>query len=214
MYIKIIFPVKIMEEIREKFKSLIESGDVAMAITYIEEATKISRQRSINRSFRESSREGKMGNLENSQYLFITVNPAPECTLDTFKHLINKMLTKKWLSKYIYVLEQRGVDEDTMGKGFHMHMIIQPPEGKSKAHIIREIGNTYKKVCDVTNFHCYNTKYIDQEEYLRKLEYMLGVKESTSDNKKDLKQAMDKVWRQKENLQSYYFLNIDIGHYG
>lgn len=147
-------------------------------------------------------------------YIWLCVNPSQTLTLCEFKKMIDKMVTKKWLTSYVYVLEQRGMTEEELGKGFHLHAIIKKPDDKKPSHCIRELSNTFKKACDVSNFHFFQTKFIDEAEKERKLEYILGQKEYTDENRKDLKQIMDKVWRQKFNIQPYFFSNIDIGRYG
>lgn len=146
-------------------------------------------------------------------YIWLCVNPSQTLTLAEFKKMIDKMVTKKWLDTYVYVLEQRGMTEEELGKGFHLHAIIKRPDDKKPSHCVRELSNTFKKACDVSNYHFFQTKFIDEAEKDRKMEYILGQKEYTEENRKDLKQIMDKVWRQRFNIQPYFFSNIDIGKY-
>lgn len=150
---------------------------------------------------------------KNNPYIWLCVNPGPTVTFNDFKLLVNKMITKVWIKSYVYVYEQRGINEMEVGKGFHLHAIIKRPDDKKPSHCVRELSNTFKKCCDTSNFHFFQTKFIDEDEYRRKLEYILGTKESTSENQKDLKQAMDKVFRGKYLLKPFYFLDIDIGKY-
>lgn len=204
-----------MDKLYVRLQHAQEDNDISRMISILEEIQHISRtvvQRETIKSIHNNSlKERKESSIQ--PYIFITVNPNATCSLQDFSNLINKMLLKKWLTSYIYVIEQRGQTEEDMGKGFHMHLVITKPEGKSAAHCIREIGSTFKKICDISNFHCYNTKSISEEEYQRKLKYMLGEKESTSDNRKDLKQSMDKIWRVRNNIEPFYFSNISIGEY-
>lgn len=141
-------------------------------------------------------------------YIFVTINPEPNCALKDFLTVHNKAISKTWMTHYIYVIEQRGINEDEIGKGFHIHMIIQR-NGKKPSHIIRELSNTYKKVCDTSNYHFFNTKQINQEEFSRKLEYILGTKHSDDNNNKDIKQKYDKIFRQKNNLKISYMQGLE-----
>lgn len=153
------------------------------------------------------------GKEEKKPYLWLTVNPASECSLEDFKRLVQKCFSKKWIKSYVYVYEQRGTSMEDIGRGYHIHAIISKPEHKPQTHCIREIANTFSKCCDVTNYHCFNTKWIGQEEYVRKLGYILGDKESTPENNKQLKQEMDKIWREMRQIDKKYNVNIDIGQY-
>lgn len=204
-----------MEEYGKRIHEAMQEEDYSRAIRLMEEQQNILRialQRKVLKTIHTNpSTERK--EISTYSYCFITVNPQPLITLKDFQKNIDKMLQKKWLTQYVYVLEQRGTCEEELGKGFHLHMIIMKPEGKSQAHCIREIASTFKKQCDTSNYHCYNTKWINEEEYKRKLEYILGTKESTEENNKQLKQEYDKIWREKCQIQPFYFLNIDIGQY-
>lgn len=150
----------------------------------------------------------------NKPYIWLCVNPNSTYTFNEFRNLVNKMVSKVWVKSYVYVFEQRGVNESEAGKGFHLHAIIKRPDDKKPSHCIRELSNTFKKCCDTSNYHFFQTKFIDIDEYNRKLEYILGTKDSNDENQKDLKQNMDKYWRGKNFIKPFYFLNIDIGRYG
>ena len=146
-------------------------------------------------------------------FIWLTVNPEPTVGFGDFRHLVTKAFKKTWLDQYVYVFEQRGTTEVELGKGFHLHAIIGIPLDKKPSSCIRELGNTFKKCCDISNYHFFQTKLIDHEEYKRKQEYILGKKQSTTENMKAQKQEMDIQWRQVCQIDPYYFLNIDIGHH-
>lgn len=157
---------------------------------------------------------GEKGEEISRPYIWLCVNPNSTYTFNEFQKLVSKMLSKVWLTDYVYVYEQRGITEEEMGKGFHLHAIIKKPDNKKPSHCVRELASTFKKCCDTSNYHFFQTKMIDESEKDRKLEYILGTKQTTDENQKDLKQAMDKVWRQKIGIPPYFFSNIDIGRYG
>lgn len=195
---------------RKRIEQAMLENDYSRAIVLMEElhnASRITRQRSMVKSILQNSCPERK---ETSDMLWITVNPNPDITFNDFRKYVEKCFLKKWLTKYVYVYEQRGQTMEELGKGFHLHAIIQKPEDKSRAHCIREIGNSFKKCTDVSNYHFYNTKWIDTEEYKRKLKYILGEKVSTEDNNKALKQEMDVHWRKLRNIPQYNILNIEI----
>jgi len=140
-------------------------------------------------------------------HLFITINPPPTLKLDIFINTINKTLSKNWIDGYIYVIEQRGENEEDLGKGFHTHVLIKLLTHKKQSEINREIKNTWKKILDIDNYHILNIKYIDDAEQKRKQGYILGTKKDVI---KHVKQKMDIIYRQKNNLRKYYFLNYII----
>lgn len=142
---------------------------------------------------------------ENSKYVFITINPNAFITLLDFINKINKMMAKKWITNYLYVYEQRGEHLGELGKGFHFHLILQKPKTKSYAHMLRELSNSANSVCDSSNFHFFNIKSISEEECQRKIIYITGSK---ADASKHLKQEMDIIWRQNNNLKSFYNIGI------
>jgi hypothetical protein len=63
------------------------------------------------------------------------------------------MMSKKWITNYLYVYEQRGGDEAELGKGFHFHCILEKPKSKAYSHMITELSNSANAVCDSSNFH-------------------------------------------------------------
>lgn len=108
-------------------------------------------------------------------------------------------MSKTWISYYVYVLEQRAENVEELGRGFHTHIIFN--KGIKNNKVVLEMSNTFKKMCDVSNFHFFNLKAIGEEEHKRKLEYITGIK---ADDAKHLKQEMDVIWREKLGLKKYY----------
>lgn len=156
---------------------------------------------------------GEKRENNNQPYIWLCVNPNGTYSLEEFKKLVGKMTSKVWVSSYVYVYEQRGVIYEEKGKGFHLHAIIKRPDDKKPSHCVRELANTFKKCCDVTNYHFFQTKFIDEPEKDRKLKYILGEKESTAENMKDVKQSWDKEWRMDVGLEQKYYLDFNIGEY-
>lgn len=144
-------------------------------------------------------------NIElNKEWYFLTINPRPDIKLQEFMKTIQKALSKVWITYYIFVIEQRGESEAELGKGFHTHIIFN--KGIKHCKVVQEMANTFKKMCDTSNYHLFNLKNIGDEEKKRKIEYITGSKK---DEEKHLKQQMDIIFRKKENLKSYYILGED-----
>lgn len=96
------------------------------------------------------------------EWYFLTVNPKPDITLTEFMKTIDKALRKKWITYFIMVIEQRGECEEELGKGFHTHIIFN--KGIKHCKVITEMSNTFKKMCDTSNYHLFNLKSIGEEE--------------------------------------------------
>lgn len=133
------------------------------------------------------------------QYYFITICPYDDVRLQDFLKVIEKVLKKKWMQSYVYVIEQRQSDENQPIHGIHCHMIVQRID-IAKSDVIREVYNTCKKV--VGSKQSIDVKLLKtQQELDIRLKYILGKK---SDEEKQLKQIVDKKFRCQNGLEPYY----------
>lgn len=138
---------------------------------------------------------------EKTNYLFINVNPAPNHSLLYFQQVIEKALKKVWIKDYCYVLEQRAETEEEAGKGFHTHIIIEKIPEKQYSQCIKELGRSFSKVCDTSNYHLFSGAIIKESDINKRREYILGVK---NDTQKHQKQIIDKYWRTENFLKTFY----------
>lgn len=135
-----------------------------------------------------------------SEYVFITVNPRPDVPLTDFRKAVEKSVQKTFIKKSLYVIEQRGENMDELGKGFHTHMLIKKGDYRI-SHLRREFARTFSKVADVDNPHVFNVMLCKKSDLKKRQNYMIGDK---ADEKKRLKQEMDKVFRDKYAIMNYY----------
>ena len=134
-----------------------------------------------------------------TNHIFLTINSPPDIDFLNFQKHINKLINKKWISKYLFY-EQRGETHEEQGRGFHAHILIEHTP-KKPCEIKRELANTLKDIMDVENYHILNIKRIDSAEAKRKVSYIIGTKKDTE---KHVKQKYDIIWRQTMNLDPYY----------
>jgi len=139
-------------------------------------------------------------------HLFLTINPPPEIDICKFQTYIKRIVNKKWIIKYLLCYEQRGENDETKGRGFHVHILIEHNPMKP-SHIKRELANTLKDIMDVENYHILNIKHIDSTEAKRKINYIIGTKKEAE---KHTKQHYDIIWRKEMNLDPYYNMNYII----
>jgi len=141
-----------------------------------------------------------------TNHIFLTVNPPDTIDFYIFENHIKKLLGKKWISKYLLCYEQRGESDETKGKGFHAHILIEHTP-LQPSHIKRELQNTLKDITDVTNYHILNIEHIDSNEATRKINYITSIKKDTE---KHLKQKIDTIWREEMKLDHYYNMNYIV----
>lgn len=138
-----------------------------------------------------------------TNFLFITINPRPPYNIETFKlffKICMKVFTKPWYKRYCAVLEQRGEDRESLGNGFHLHMLIDKGDYRI-SHVRREFVSSFNRICDTSNISCFNIAFCKECDILKRQNYMVGEK---ADSSKHLKQSMDKIWRDIYDIKEYY----------
>lgn len=135
------------------------------------------------------------GSKGQSKIVWLTINPKPQISFSDFKKTVDKFLTRTFVRNVKYVYEQRGETEETMGKGFHVHILYDKDKCVSPSQMTTYIQNSFK--------HCVgNLKSIDIKFYLtaireEKEQYLLGNKWNED---KSPKLAIDIKWRQSLQL--------------
>lgn len=142
-----------------------------------------------------------------SKNLFwITLRPSDEHShrFAEFKTIVtNNYLTRSCFNSYKYAWEQKGETPDTMGKGYHIHILAQCPNYLMKTQLIKDTKSTFKKFCngDVPEAFI-QVEYVRTYEHLNNIRaYMSGIK---SDEWKEPACELDKPWRKKYNLDDLY----------
>lgn len=128
----------------------------------------------------------------------VTVNANSTAPFLTLKRLVEKVMTKKWVSEAVYNFEQRS-EQVSEFSGFHSHMLLKLDRRKAKSDIIREVHSTCKSICTK---NAVNVKYIKSiSDFNRAEKYIQGIK---SDGDKFAKMAVDVEFRKHYDLQAYY----------
>jgi hypothetical protein len=103
------------------------------------------------------------------------------------------------------VFEQRSADPDLKKvHGIHAHILLYRGR-KAKYDAVRELKRSFQKLLDTDNYQLFNIKHCGHQEATRKITYMTGDKQGTE---KQLKQIVDKAWREVRGLEQYY--NLDM----
>jgi len=144
----------------------------------------------------------KTAKAHNNLYCWITINPKPTVPFSKFFEKVQKMVKRSIFTDALYVYEQRGVDMETLGQGFHTHILAKRNLNYKPSKVAKNVRNSCKQlVGNINSNNQVNIQFIGEEYAADKTEYILGAK--TGDGK-DIKQQMDIIWRKKNNLNVYY----------
>ncbi len=142
----------------------------------------------------------------NNGYVFVTINPNTDCTLQKFETLVDKFAKRNMFKSYRYVFEQRGTTEETAGKGLHAHILLKRNLDYKPCLVTKNSKNTFKNIAKVDNPAILNIQHIGADFAKDKDEYMTQVKD---DEIKAEKQVIDKFFRNKMNLKHVYGSSFD-----
>lgn len=135
-----------------------------------------------------------------TDWMFITINPKDSVSIKLILQTMEKLVSKKWIEQYIYVIEQRGIEDEDV-RGIHAHLLLHR-NTKKPAQLKREIQNTCLKICDVSNPHILNFRYLPTDkDVVQSHNYITGTK---ADVEKHPKQAKDIYFRKYYNIQPFY----------
>lgn len=136
----------------------------------------------------------------NTCWLWLTINPKPKTDLTKFTHLLDKFANRKMFVEYKYVIEQRGVDRLTMGKGLHAHLLLKRNLKYKPSIIFKNSQNTFKNITNVKNKEIFYFKWCPQDFLADKINYMTEDK----GGEKTQKQKIDLLYRSENSLCNIY----------
>lgn len=135
-------------------------------------------------------------------YIFLTVNPPDgKVSPEELLKMCIRAMSRKFIGKYHFVIEQRGKTIDEAGKGMHAHLLFQRNINYKPAVIKRDLKNTFKKCFNNINDSNFNFKKCGKEFYEARLTYIQGGKTGPE---KDVKMEVDQYFRKKFNLENIY----------
>ncbi len=117
-----------------------------------------------------------------------------------FKHKVDTIVNKAYVTKFAYSWEQIGETEETCGTGIHVHILLEfTNQSGAVKHMIRQLfpgAYFWHQDCP--------KKYVKD-----KILYMLGHKRE----EKAEKVAMDKVFRVNAKLDALYIMGWEVPAY-
>lgn len=126
---------------------------------------------------------------------FITINwDSNTHSVEDLQVPLTRVLSKKWMVKYLLAHEQRGEILPDLGTGYHNHILLYGCS-KPTSHIHRETYDTCKKY--VGNKRHIDVKPVKLAWLKDKEDYLTGKK---YDPEKEQKQTMDIIFRKQYGL--------------
>lgn len=135
------------------------------------------------------------------EFGWLTINPSDKLPVtdlinrshDFFQH------HDQWFTGVVYSFEQRS-EKPGEYSGFHVHALFKRNVDTPAYKLSDYLKRPWSDCCNVSNSHCFNLMWINEEEAKKKLKYLLGDKKS----EKMLKVANDKNFRLEYNLDDSY----------
>jgi len=128
------------------------------------------------------------------RWYFITVRPPPGTQWNKFQ-VDCEEFCKKWERKWlecVYVYEQKGENEESLGTGFHWHMrFATDTVNYYPSHILRDLAKHFDYVAK----NCIRVETVKSLE--RCIEYMQGDKKS---KQKEIAVVWDGIWRERMGI--------------
>lgn len=168
-----------------------QAADLKFEKTYRRAVKRMLMARAINEELGLTAPKGDKGYM-------ITIRP--ENNKITLKHFYNRVagfVDRACFITYSLSFEQKGITDETLGTGFHVHIIAEMKQ-RSKGEVLRDTISTFK---DCTAAHCIQVdpcKNMDDTINNYLVEY------KSKDNHKEETKHWDTIWRAKHDLLSLY----------
>lgn len=147
---------------------------------------------------REINEELGLSKPNTNRMFFITIRPkCDSITFTEFYKLIKKLLERKCFSDYYVTFEQKGTSDESLGQGFHTHIITCATQ-RGKAEVLRDVYSTVK---DCTEKHCIQ---IDITYNGQNMFNNYCIEYESKDGHKIKTKEWDSKWRSNIGIADYY----------
>lgn len=164
-----------------------------------------------------SEKKAYKDNLKSNNWWWITIRPPPNSniTFTNFKHWVEgSLLTNIEFDKWRYAYEQKGESGNSIGVGFHIHLIVHSPNYLQKKDLLAKLKTQAKILLNIPHKSKFPNNYeamIDLEKIHTQMqidnytEYIKGNKKQAD---KQFAVQYDKIFRQRYDLQDLYEHNM------
>lgn len=140
-----------------------------------------------------------------NKWCMITIRPDKTPNIQSFHNALRCGLAKPLFLEYTYAFEQKGETVETMGKGFHVHIVAKVRDGTRTQNIIAALTNKRSPLGRYTfqlQIGNGRSKFIPDETGLtRAMNYIRGDKHNDAKTKAC---EIDVIWRQAVGLLPVY----------
>lgn len=145
----------------------------------------------------EASKLADLVSTEGEMCVHATLRPQPGAIdFASFRSLVLKAVEAKVLKDYCFVFEQVGTSQESLGEGFHAHIVARLANGRTMSHV----KNTWSKLSTVCPGAGFLIKPAGRpwgiiEKYFAHI---------SKDGHKEVTAEWDTVWRNREGLKAMY----------
>lgn len=138
------------------------------------------------------------------RYALITIRPADGTCLVWFETAVASFLEHRpWVLGAEYHFEQTGDNEDDLGNGFHVHMVVRCKKSIRATEILKDVASDFECKYSIQIGNKRN-KFLKTE---RDLEYALNyVRGDKHDESKEAAIELNDEWRTLNGLQDAYYV--------
>lgn len=183
--------LQLTEEEIEEQKQIAYDTEIAIAKSDFKEILQIANE--LHNIYKE------LKNNEDHNWLFITIRPDPKLniTFNEFYDKVYKYIHRKFFLQYTLTFEQKGTSDNTLGEGFHIH-IVADTKWRSTKDSLRDTLSTFNKICSGPGVEIKPTRNPKDivEKYLTNYE--------SDDNHKISTKEWDIKWRKSLGLEDLY----------
>lgn len=136
-------------------------------------------------------------------HYFITIRPdTNKVTFDDFYELVKRFISRACFRSYRLSFEQKGVDDNSLGQGFHVHIVAHMRQ-RSKGEVLRDTQSSFNTCAAANCIDVRITKNPDDivDKYLIAYEADDGHKAPTKE--------WDEKWRQHLGLKPLYVNDLN-----
>lgn len=146
--------------------------------------------------FKKIAEEEGLTNRHNRTY-FITIRPdETKISFIEFYKDIQKLVNRKCFINFKLSFEQKGNTMETMGKGFHVHIIAHMTY-RSKGEVLEKLYNSVK---NYVAYNCFDVRTLYTHEDVKNVEEYITDYKSDDDHKIATKEC-DELWRKQLTIQ-------------
>lgn len=148
-------------------------------------------------AYKEVATEMGLLTAKATNTFMITIRPeCKKINLHTFKKDVDDYIKRKMFTNiYICSYEQKGTTMDTLGNGFHVHIIAETT-CRSKGEVLRNTISTFQHY---TAANCIQVDICKNPEGVIN-DYLIDYK--SQDGHKEITKEWDSIWRTQEGLAS------------